>query len=245
MTRRHLIAGAAVAQLRSSERELLDRVAEAYKGAATAYEAVARQFATTGGPLIGGTITPVKRQLQTSNGFYRLENDIGDRWIFVRGERESWIYRSDRREYRQGANASDVAVHVERFVYQAHHDLGKKFALLRSLTGDVQVTGEQQIKVAGRKTRCTVLSIKPTAEQWTEKLWIDPATALVWKSVLDTPESARRLSRTQTTEWQQIAVGATFPSDTFVFTPPKNARRVEAFSNVPIAEPPPLQLPYP
>ena len=245
MTRRHLIAGAAVVQLRSSERELLHRVAEAYKGAATAYAAVARQFSATGGPLIGGSTSPVKRQFQMSNGLYRLENNIGDWWMFIRGERESWMYRSDRREYLQGPNPSEVAANVARVVHQAHEDLGKKFALLASLNADMRITGEQQLKIAGRRTRCTVVSIKPTGQQWTERLWIDPATALVWKSVLDTPESARRLSRTQTTEWEQIEVGGTFPPDTFVFTPPKNARRVEAFSNVPIAEPPPLQLPYP
>ena len=243
MTRRQVLAGAAAVQLRGAERELLNRVADVYKAAAEAYSVIAI-MRSVAGPVMSGTAPPVKRRLQTQNGLCRLEQGMGDQWIFVRGEQESWIYRSDRREYRQGLNASDVGKNVEAIVRQAHEDLGRKFALLSNISGEIKTTREQDVKVAGRKIRCTVVSIKPARGLWTETLWIDPATALVWKSVLNAPESARRPASTKTIEWQQIEIGGSLPSDTFVFAPPKNARRVGVFSNVPMAEPPPLQMPH-
>jgi outer membrane lipoprotein-sorting protein len=100
-----------------------------------------------------------------------------------------------------------------------------RFRLLGSPHLRTQVLGEEDLLIEGQKVRCTIVAVTPPPPdtgRWSDRLWIDPQTLLVRKSIFYevtslTPEPT---SQVRTLLWTAPSTGQPLPPSLFVFTPP-------------------------
>lgn len=105
-----------------------------------------------------------------------------------------------------------------------------RFRLLGSPNLRTKVLGEEDLVIEGQKVRCTIVAVTPPppdAGRWSDRLWIDPQTLLVRKSIFYevtslTPEPT---SQVRTLVGTLLSAGQPLPPSLFVFTPPGAKRR--------------------
>jgi outer membrane lipoprotein-sorting protein len=115
--------------------------------------------------------------------------------------------------------------------------------MLGSIEAEFRLLKLEDVKTAGKRIRCAVISVTPNDKTlgWKQRLWIDPETAFVWKSVMQLPPGRDEISELMATEetviWDEVQIGP-ISDEAFAFTPPPGFRVLEIVPNLYWSVPP-------
>jgi len=209
--------------------ELLRRVAEHYQSI-TEYRLEAKGLTQSELP---GRISPAieTRFILASSGAGRIyfEARHNLQVLLVADGHNVWTWDSEsRRQRKEPLNPGPDGI-PKRLADSVSFLFGR-FRLLGSPNLRTQVLGEEDLLIEGQKVRCTIVAVAPPppdAGRWSDRLWIDPQSLLVRKSIFYevtslTPEPT---SQVRTLVWTVLSTGQPLPPSLFVFTPPGTKRR--------------------
>lgn len=204
--------------------ELLRRVAEHYQSI-TEYRLEAKGLTQSEMP---GRITPAieTRFTLAASGAGRIYFEAlhGARIVIVADGHNVWTWDSEsRRQRKEPLNPGPDGI-PKRLADSVSFLFGR-FRLLGSPNLRTQVLQEEDLLIEGQKVRCTIVAVTPPppdAGRWSDRIWIDPQTLLVRKSIFYevtslTPEPT---SRVRTLVWTLLSAGQPLPPSLFVFAPP-------------------------
>jgi peroxiredoxin/outer membrane lipoprotein-sorting protein len=155
---------------------------------------------------------------------------------------ETWTYFKALDQYRREAAVPMEGVGKGGEKSSPSPAANESFLDLYTSLGDEgvasSVVGEQDIQWGGRSILCTVIESTPTAtdpsglSKGPDTLWVDPARALVLKSVHRTEgqwTGTKTTTRMELT-FDEILVEEAPPDELFAFEPPAGAKEVEDFT---------------
>jgi len=229
----------AAAQAGIEPRQLILRTAEVYQRAANG-SIFAAQIHEFGQSAEFKSTRERSRRVIRSGDRMRLEHRAGRRpngslWNLAQGR--AILYIQEHRHYFETEADSTSGKRVRRQIEHWYRILGGRFAMLGLIEAEFRLLKLEDVKTAGKRIRCAVLSVVPNDRSlgWTQRLWIDPETALVWKSVMQLPPGRDEISALIATEetliWDEIHIGPV-PDEAFAFTPPPGFRVLEIVPNL-------------
>ena len=172
--------------------------------------------------------------LHRSGNRFHLKSE---RWISILGADRAWLYHIHAREYLEEGLASDTADQIRRRGQSQATRFVDRFALLPKIDSKVQFQKWEQHRNRSGKHLCAVIRLNvpdSTEQHWTERLWIEPGTGIVWKLTADLKGRAEAdrvyMPTTGMTVWESIVLGEPPNPDLFVLHPPAGASRVKRFS---------------
>jgi outer membrane lipoprotein-sorting protein len=153
----------------------------------------------------------------------------------VRDGETVWSYNAVLREYLE--EPGDIAGVKRGSSYgvgifaRANAYLVTRFAHLANFSATARLAGRHALRDGFFQGETILVELKPPRDvpaQWIERIWIDPRTNLIVKSVFTNPGSD-----SNTFHYTFRLVNEPIPDEFFAFRPPKNARRVKKFSAIP------------
>lgn len=221
-------------------RTLLSKMGDAYAGLAQR-GFVSVRFSSVRASDVGSLVVQESAVTARDGDLWRHERNSGGRlFVFVVGKDNCWEYQSMRGEYIERPATHPRASFFRETARYWLQRTGERFHLLPKILSLVEFQGWQRVKTKAGEHRCAVINIRPSdSDAWIDRLWIDPDTALVWKSVMNTKAAevagSTYVATTTTTLWDRTIIGEPPSPENFVFKPPRRTRRVESFR--------PIQLP--
>lgn len=226
-------------------RQLIVRTAEVYQRAANGsiFAAQIHQFGQSAG--YTSTRERSKRVIRSGDRM-RLEYRAGRRpngslWCMAQGR--AILYLQEQKHYFETEADSTSGKRVRRQLEHWYRILGGRFAMLGSIEAEFRLLKLEDVKTAGKRIRCAVISVTPNDKTlgWKQRLWIDPETAFVWKSVMQLPPGRDEISELMATEetviWDEVQIGP-ISDEAFAFTPPPGFRVLEIVPNLYWSVPP-------
>lgn len=209
--------------------ELVDRVAKRYlemKEFLVEYRQNVEAMSTLGP---GGAHTTTIKVAKSGERYFYEESGYSRFQIF--GDRETSVrYHPSSKEYvEEPAGLRNDQV--------ARDGLKAAFLRFRMLDGqamNARLLRMDKRKVKGKKIQCAVVQIsspRTLPVSWVERLWIDPETAMVYRSEFESTANSTFSRQARTNREFFTPAGAQSPDPALLeFHPPKGAKQVDRFS---------------
>ncbi len=153
--------------------------------------------------------------LDRSGPLWRIDLHAGRDFLYILGQERVWDYHPDQREYLENPLTHQRADHARDLANVWFTRGADRFRALSQLDARISFRQWEKLKNKTGEFRCAVLQVDPgDGANWKERLWIDPATALVWKLVADLPGGTTNI------KWNKLQIGQPIDPALFVFTPP-------------------------
>lgn len=223
-SRRAWLLGLGAAARLCAQSPVLEAVAARYGAMATYTLGITRwreSAGVSGGPAAGRR---EMRLVYEDATHFRYESPES---LLVADGDARWHYRDEGREYlREAAGRTDSPI-LAAFNKLQLQFVGR-FRQLPRLSAMTNFQGQQ--RVPGTKLRLPQFEIAPGGGEWLERIWVDPAEALVVQSAF-----SRQFS-IQGRQWSfhRFSFAPQVDRAAFRFTPPARARQVERFSSPPV-----------
>lgn len=215
-------------------KELVRRIGRTYEESEGACELAARCTVTRTSEV---DIAPeTEYRLYVSRGRYRLEVRGVRDFLYIVNSDVHWTYHPDQAEYIEVKSPDKYAGGIRKTTTSWYDRLAGRFGMLPKLNADFSFMRWEDLKLKHGKVRCVVLAVRPVpagSEAWQERLWVEPESALVRKSVMEWGPAKQDPDLTPsvgTCIWDQIIIGEPISPDLFVFRPPRGVKRVREFS---------------
>lgn len=153
----------------------------------------------------------------------------------VRDGETVWTYNAQLREYMEepgdvGGVRTGSSYGVGIFA-RANAQLVNRFVHLTGFIDTARLAGRERLRDGFFEGEAILVELRPPRgqrDQRTERIWIDPRTNLVVKSVSTKPGSD-----SNTFHYSYRLLNEPVPDEFFGFRPPRNAKRVKKFSPIP------------
>jgi len=239
LTRRGFVAGGWAVAAGTEEgraKELLGMVAARYRQArAVRVAAVVRVAAGVSGgnnPIGSYRTTERAHSLLCVGGRSRLDSGEAKGKVVQHlvDDGEVFLYASShRRAYFVGESGSEELRMTQAELEKWKFHLVTRFGRVDELDVERRWRGPGRVTTKRGRVDCEVVELKERSKQlgWTEQLWIEAETGLVWRSGKVWTSSRESLPGRTTVEVQEYEWPAEVGPEAFVTTPPEGYERLE------------------